>query len=102
MALVDFTLSEQTQASFVDGGTNNDDAAHCTPSGPVPPDASVQETMVVELITPSGVDLFDLGNRVKAFEHLKERWIAKKRYGSLLVQNYKAPKQGRREGVVQR
>jgi len=71
-------LSEQTQASFVDGETNNDDAAHCTPSGPVPPDASVQETMVVELITPSGVDLFDLGNRVKAFEHLKERWIAKK------------------------
>ena len=64
MALVDSILTEQTQASLVDGETNDDDDAHCTPSGPVPPDASVQETMVVELITPSGVDLFDLGNQL--------------------------------------
>ena len=77
MALVDFILTEQTQASLVDGETNDDDDAHCMPSGPVLPDVNVEETMVVELVTPSG-DLFVFGNREAAFEQLKERWIAKK------------------------
>ena len=96
MALVDFILTEQTQASLVDGETNDDDDAHCTPSGPVLPDVSVEETMVVELVTPSGVDLFDLGNRVTAFEHLKERWIAKK---GMVASLYKLTKLPRNAGA---
>ena len=95
MALVDFILTEQTQASLVDGETNDDDDAHCIPSGPVLPDVSGEETMVVELVTPSG-DLFVFGNREAAFEQLKERWIAKK---GMVASLYKLTKLPRNAGA---
>ena len=77
MALVDFVLTEQTQDSLVGGETNNDDDAHCKPSGPVPSDVSVDATKVVELVTPGG-KLQIFGNRGAAFELLKESWDAQK------------------------
>ena len=67
MALVDFILTQHSQASLVDGETNDDDDAHCIPSGPVLPDVSVEETMVAELVAPSG-DIFVFGNREAAFD----------------------------------
>ena len=82
MALVDFVLTEQTQDSLVDGETNNDGDAHCIPSGPVPSDVSVDETKVVELVTPGG-NLQIFGNRGAAFELLKERWDSKKMVATL-------------------
>ena len=90
MALVDFILTEQTQASLVDGETNDDDDAHCMPSGPVLPDVSVDETMVVELVTPGG-NLQIFGNREAAFELLKERWDAKKGMVASLFKLTKLP-----------
>ena len=90
MALVDFVLTEQTQDSLVDGETNNDDDAHCMPSGPVLPDVSVDETMVVELVTPGG-NLSVFGNREAAFEQLKERWTAKKGMVASLFKLTKLP-----------
>ena len=81
MALVEALLTEHEQASVLDGETNeDDDDAHCILSGPVLPTVFVEETMVVELVTPKG-DIF--GNRQSAFEHLKERWIKKGMVASL-------------------
>ena len=91
MALVDFVLTEQTQDSLVDGETNNDDDAHCMPSGPVPSDVSVDETKVVELVTP-GSNLQIFGNRAAAFELLKERWDAKKGMVATLFKLTKLPR----------
>ena len=100
MALVEALLTEHEQASALDGETNDDGDAHCIPSGPVLPTVSVEETMVVEVVTPKGDDIF--GHRQSAFEQLKELWMETKRYGCFLVQIDKAPTQSWREGVVQR
>ena len=76
MALVEALLTEHEQASALDGETNDDGDAHCIPSGPVLPTVSVEETMVVEVVTPKGDDIF--GNRQSAFEQLKELWMNEK------------------------